>query len=102
MARGFTGTDSQDLATVLDPFWVIFVLFRQQTSVLSQQKTSGSLGVILGWTKMISTFFLHLKRAKWHTPDGADGADGVDGAPEMQPQAAAWSLVPHAPGVRIT
>ena len=37
--------------------------------------------------------------AEWNTNDGADGADG---APEMQPQAAIWSLVPHAPGVRIT
>ena len=54
MAGGFTGTDSQDLATILEPFRFIFddlgpdglsetstsVLSQQQTSVLSQQQTS--------------------------------------------------------------
>ena len=49
MAGGCPGVDSQDLATILDPFWAIFtdlepdhlsVLSQQQTSVLSQQKTS--------------------------------------------------------------
>ena len=55
-----------------------------------EQKTSGCFGFILGRTKMLSTPFLHLKCAKWNT---ADGADGGHGAPEMQPQAAAWSLV---------
>ena len=54
MAGGFTGTDSQDLATILDPFRLIFddlgpdetsetstsVLSQQQTSVLSQQQPS--------------------------------------------------------------
>ena len=54
MAVGFTGTDSQDLATILDPFLTIFVdlgpdrlsetstsvLSQQQTSLLSQQQTS--------------------------------------------------------------
>ena len=59
-------------------------------------------GVILEGTKMISIPFLHLKCAKWNTEAGADGADGADGAPEMEPPAAAWSLVPHAPGARIT
>ena len=39
---------------------------------------------------------LHLKCAKWNTEAGAAGA------PEMQPQAAAQSPVPHAPGARIT
>ena len=46
--------------------------------------------------------FFHLKCAKWNTEPGAAGAAGADGAPEMQPQAAARSLVPHAPGVKIT
>ena len=54
MAGGFTGADSQDLATILEPFRAIFidlgpdrlsetstsVLSQQQTSVLSQQQTS--------------------------------------------------------------
>ena len=60
------------------------------------------LWVILGRTKMISTPFLYLKCAKWNTEAGGDGAAGAAGAPEMQPQVAAWSLVPHAPGARIT
>ena len=43
---------------------------------------------------MISIPFLHLKCPKWNTETGADGADG---APEMEPPAAAWSLLslPH-------
>ena len=54
MAAACPGFDSQDLATILDPFRTIFddlgpdrlsetstsVLSQQQTSVLSQQKTS--------------------------------------------------------------
>ena len=51
MAGGFTGTDSQDLATILDLFRAIFddlgpdrlsetSLSQQQTSALSQQQTS--------------------------------------------------------------
>ena len=44
-------------------------------------------GVILEGTKMISIPFLHLKCAKWNTEAGADGA------PEMEPPAAAWSLL---------
>ena len=75
------------------------VLSQQQTSVLSHQKTSGCFGVILGRSKMISTPFLHLKCAKWNTSDGAGGADG---ATETTPPAAPRSLVPHAPGARIT
>ena len=55
-------------------------------------------GVILEGTKMISIPFFHQKCVKWNTEGAAGGADG---APEMQPQAAAWSLVPHAPGVRL-
>ena len=43
--------------------------------------------------------FFQQKCAKWNTEGAAAGADG---APEMQPQAASRSLVPHAPGVRIT
>ena len=39
---------------------------------------------------MISIPFLHLKCEKWNTEAGADGADG---APEMEPPAAAWSLL---------
>ena len=39
--------------------------------------------------------FFRLKCAKWNTEAGAAGAAE---APQMQPQAAARSLVPHAPG----
>ena len=56
-------------------------------------------GVILGRTKMISIPFFHQKCAKWNTNHGDHGDHG---APEMQPQAAAQSPVPHAPGARIT
>ena len=53
----------------------------------------------LGRSKMISTSFLHLICAKWNT---AGGAGIAGGATETTPRAAPWSLVPHAPGVRIT
>ena len=43
-----------------------------------------------------SDLFLHLKCAKWNTAGGADGAT------ETTPPAAPRSLVPHAPGARIT
>ena len=51
---------------------------------------------------MISTSFFQSKIAKQNKEAGAAGAAGADGAPEMQLQTAARSLVPHAPGVRIT
>ena len=75
------------------------VLSQQQTSVLSQQQTSDCFGVILGRTKMISTPALYQKWAKWNTDHGAGIAGG---ATETRPPAAPQSLVPHAPGARIT
>ena len=65
------------------------------TSVMFQQLLWGHLG----GTKNDFDSFFHLKCAKWNTPGGAGGGDGDT---IMQPQAAAQSLVPHAPGVRIT
>ena len=63
MAAACRGVDSQDLATILDPFQAIFTdlgsgrlsqqqtsfLLQEQTSVLSQQMTADCLGVILAW-----------------------------------------------------
>ena len=72
---------------------------QQQTSVLSQQETFGYFEVILGRSKVISTPFLHLRCAKWNTPGGEAGADG---ATETTPPAAPRTLIPHAPGARIT
>ena len=71
----------------------------QKTSLLSRQTTSGCFGVILGRTKMISTLFLHQKVSKCNTDHGADGAGG---ATETTPPAAPRTLIPYAPGARIT
>ena len=51
---------------------------------------------------MISTPFFHLKCAKWNTPGIAGIAGIAGGATETTPPAALGTLIPHAPGARIT
>ena len=116
---------SSDSSLLVNPLRVLPAVHRtpwqsqsfpeQQTSALSQQQTPVSTADIcpistadiwllwghLGEVKNdFDPFFTPKVRKMEHA--GGAGAGSAGGAPEMEPQAAAGSLVPHAPGVRIT